>query len=99
MKASLRKDILTAMALPALMLAGAVMAQDPSTGSGQTYPNRPVRLLTPYGAGGSYDGLARVMAEKLSRQLAQQMIVDNRPGAAGRIGMTLGTKAAPDGYT
>ena len=73
------------------MLAGTALAQD--------YPNRPVRLLTPYGAGGSYDGLARVMADKLSRQLGQQVIVDNRPGAAGRIGMALGAKAAPDGYT
>ncbi len=64
----------------------------------QAYPSRPLRLLTPYGAGGSYDALSRVMAEKLTEQLGQQVIVDNRPGAAGRIGMELGTKLAPDGY-
>jgi len=64
----------------------------------QNYPSRPLRLLTPYGAGGSYDGLARVMAEKLSEQLGQQVIVDNRPGAAGRIGMAIAMKLAPDGY-
>jgi len=64
----------------------------------QSFPSRPLRLLTPYGAGGSYDGLSRVMAEKLSEQLAQQVIVDNRPGAAGRIGMAIAVKLAPDGY-
>lgn len=66
--------------------------------SAQDYPNRPLRLLTPYGAGGSYDGLSRVMAEKLTEQFGQQVIVDNRPGAAGRIGMAIGVKLAPDGY-
>ncbi len=94
--ASLHNGVRTAgnyvvVALFALTIASPALGQD--------YPNRPVRLLTPYGAGGSYDGLARVMADKLSRQLGQQVIVDNRPGAAGRIGMALGVKAAPDGYT
>src|SRR5581483_2761717 len=71
--------------------AGAVAAAQP-------YPNRPLRLLTPYGAGGSYDALARVMASKLGEQLGQQVIVDNRPGAAGRIGMALGVKMPADGH-
>jgi tripartite-type tricarboxylate transporter receptor subunit TctC len=69
-----------------------------STATSQDFPSRPVRLLTPYGAGGSYDGLSRVMADKLSRQFGHQVIVDNRPGAAGRIGMAIGTKLPPDGY-
>src|SRR5688500_6812871 len=78
--ASLHNGIRTAgnhvvAALFALTIASPALSQD--------YPNRPVRLLTPYGAGGSYDGLARVMADKLSWQLGQQVIVDNRPGAAG----------------
>jgi tripartite-type tricarboxylate transporter receptor subunit TctC len=73
-----------------LVIATASFAQD--------FPNRPLRLLTPYGAGGSYDGLSRVMAEKLSEQLGQQVIVDNRPGAAGRIGMAIAVKLPPDGY-
>jgi tripartite-type tricarboxylate transporter receptor subunit TctC len=65
----------------------------------QTYPSRPIRLIAPYGAGGSYDLIARILAQKLSEQLAQQVIVDNRPGASGRIGMETAVKAAPDGYT
>ena len=65
----------------------------------QTYPSRPIRLIAPYGAGGSYDLIARILAQKLSEQLGQQVIVDNRPGASGRIGMETAVKAAPDGYT
>jgi tripartite-type tricarboxylate transporter receptor subunit TctC len=65
----------------------------------QSFPTRPVRLIAPYGAGGSYDLIARILAQKLSEQLGQQVIVDNRAGAAGRIGMDLAVKAAPDGYT
>jgi tripartite-type tricarboxylate transporter receptor subunit TctC len=63
------------------------------------YPNRPVRIIAPYGAGGSYDVIARIMGQKLAEQMGQQFVVDNRPGATGRIGMELGTKSAPDGYT
>src|SRR5688572_7759667 len=65
----------------------------------QPYPARPVRLIAPYGAGGSYDLIARILAQKLTEQLGQQVIVDNRPGASGRIGMETAVKAAPDGYT
>jgi tripartite-type tricarboxylate transporter receptor subunit TctC len=65
----------------------------------QIYPSRPIRLIAPYGAGGSYDLIARILAQKLSEQLSQQVIVDNRPGASGRIGMETAVKAAPDGYT
>ena len=63
----------------------------------QSYPARPVRLIAPYGAGGSYDLIARILAQKLTEQLGQQVIVDNRPGASGRIGMETAVKAAPDG--
>lgn len=65
----------------------------------EAYPNRPLRIVTPYGAGGSYDVIARIMAQKLGEQMGQQFVVDNRPGATGRIGMEIGVKAAPDGYT
>lgn len=65
----------------------------------ETYPARPIRLIAPYGAGGSYDLIARLLAQKLTEQLGQQVIVDNRPGAAGRIGMDIAVKSAPDGYT
>ena len=67
-------------------------------GLAQSFPERPLRLLAPYGAGGSYDGLARLLAHKLAEQLGQQVVVDNRVGASGRIGMAIAIKMAPDGY-
>jgi len=70
-----------------------------AAGAADTYPNRPLRIITPYGAGGSYDIVARTLGAKLSEQMGQQIVVDDRPGATGRIGMELGVKAMPDGYT
>jgi tripartite-type tricarboxylate transporter receptor subunit TctC len=78
-------------------VCGALLSAEVSMA--QAYPNRPVRLIAPYGAGGSYDLIARIVAQKLGEQMGQQVIVDNRPGAAGRIGMETAVKAAPDGYT
>ena len=68
--------------------------------SAQTpYPNKVVRIIVPFGAGGASDVLPRLIAIPLSAMWGQQVVVDNRPGAAGNIGMELGAKAAPDGYT
>src|SRR3954471_17067298 len=64
-----------------------------------TYPDRPLRIVAPYGAGGSYDIVSRTLGQKLSEQMGQQIVIDNRPGATGRIGMELGVKSTPDGYT
>ena len=65
----------------------------------QEYPIRPVRLIVPYPAGGPTDFVGRTVAEKLSAALGQQIVVDNRAGAAAIIGHELGARAAPDGYT
>jgi len=68
--------------------------------SAQTpYPNKVVRIIVPFGPGGASDVLPRLIAIPLSAMWGQQVVVDNRPGAAGNIGMELGAKAAPDGYT
>jgi tripartite-type tricarboxylate transporter receptor subunit TctC len=67
--------------------------------SALAYPDKPVRLIVPFPAGGSADFLGRLVAQKLSESLAQQVIVDNRPGAGGNIGSEIVAKAAPDGYT
>lgn len=70
-----------------------------STAQAQTYPNRPVRLVVPYAAGGGTDLLARYVAERLSKRIAQPVVVDNRPGANGLIGAKFVSDSAPDGNT
>ena len=65
----------------------------------QAYPNRPVKVVVPYAAGGLPDTMARLVGQKLGESLGQQMVVENRGGAAGIVGTTEVAKAAPDGYT
>jgi tripartite-type tricarboxylate transporter receptor subunit TctC len=63
------------------------------------YPNRPIRLLTPFAAGGGSDLLARLIGPQLTEVLGQPIIVDNRPGGGGTLGAGIAAHAAPDGYT
>jgi tripartite-type tricarboxylate transporter receptor subunit TctC len=63
------------------------------------YPNKPIRFIAPYGPGGSSDFLARMIAEHLSKELGQPIVVENKPGASGMLGTDLVAKAPPDGYT
>jgi tripartite-type tricarboxylate transporter receptor subunit TctC len=65
----------------------------------QQYPSRPVRLIAPYPPGGGIDATSRIMAQALSEQLGQQVVVENRSGATGRIGTEIAAKSPPDGYT
>jgi tripartite-type tricarboxylate transporter receptor subunit TctC len=65
----------------------------------QTYPSKPVRIISPFPAGGPADAMLRPLAQKMSESLKVQCIVDNRPGANGIIGTELAVRAAPDGYT
>ena len=65
----------------------------------QTYPSKPIRLIVPFPPGGGTDLIARNIAHKLGENLGQQIIVDNRAGAAGNLGTELAAKSAPDGYT
>ncbi len=68
-------------------------------GSGQDYPNKPIRLVLGFPPGGGVDVVARLISPKLSEQLGQQLVIDNRGGAAGNIALDLVAKAAPDGYS
>jgi len=70
-----------------------------SVAEAQTYPVKGVRIIVPFPAGGATDIMARLVAQRLSEMWAQQVIVDNRGGAAGTIGSDLAAKSAPDGYT
>src|ERR1700693_1563290 len=63
------------------------------------YPTHSIRYIVPQGAGGSSDTLARLVTQKLSASLGQQVVTDNRPGATGNIGTEIAARAAPDGYT
>lgn len=80
-----------------LTLAFAALSSAPVVAQG--YPNRPITLIVPFPAGGGVDVIGRIVAEKLTAALGQQVIVDNRGGAAGVIGTRVAKAAAPDGYT
>jgi len=67
--------------------------------SAQNYPSQPIRMIAPFPPGGSVDITARLIADPLAAQLGQRIIVDNRSGASGNIGMEAAARAAPDGYT
>jgi tripartite-type tricarboxylate transporter receptor subunit TctC len=67
--------------------------------SAQSYPSRPIRLVIPFAAGGTPDAIGRVLAARLEPALGQAIVIDNRAGANGIIGVDIVAKAAPDGYT
>jgi tripartite-type tricarboxylate transporter receptor subunit TctC len=65
----------------------------------QQYPSKPIRIIIPFPAGDSLDTMSRLIAPKLAERLGQNIVVDNRSGAAGQLGLDLAARAAPDGYT
>jgi len=82
-----------------LLAAAALLMALPVQRAAAEYPDHPVRLIVPQAAGSATDTLARILGAELGRELGQQIIVDNRPGAALTLGLDLTAKAEPDGYT
>ena len=92
----MKKSHLLGIALSSLVMAlGLTSAQAQPAG----YPNKPIRLIVPAGSGDSCDILSRVIAPKLGERLGQSIVVDNKPGSAGQLGLTLIKQAPGDGYT
>ena len=87
-----KRNLLRMGWLGAAMVVGQALAQVP-------YPNKPVRLLVPFPAGGATDIFARALSQKLPDKLGAQVVVENRPGAGGSLGSDLASKAPADGYT
>ena len=88
-------------ALFAVMMfcSAAVWAQAPSTGSGQAYPNKPIRFVVGFPPGGTNDIVARALGQKLSEQMGQQFVIENRGGANTAIATEMFVRMPPDGYT
>jgi len=83
----------------AAMCGAAVMTLAAGISSAQSYPAKPVRLVVPFPPGGPADSVARILAQKLTDALGQNVVVDNRAGATGTIGAGIVAKSPPDGYT
>jgi tripartite-type tricarboxylate transporter receptor subunit TctC len=81
------------------IIATAVLLLSAPAQAAEAYPSRPVRIVIPSGAGGVTDILGRVIAQKLTESIGQQVVIDNRPGASGIVGSQIVAKAPPDGYT
>jgi len=86
------------LAAACALAAGVAHAQQPADAAAG-YPNKPIRVIVPFGPGTQTDVLARLIGQKLAESLGQQVIIDNRPGAGAILGNELGAKATPDGYT
>jgi len=87
------------MLVQAVVIVSVVLAAMPSLATAQAYPAKPIRWISPWPAGGANDIFSRAIGQKIGESLGQQVLVDNRPGAAGTIGSDIAAKAPADGYT
>lgn len=91
--------LLTRLLLPAFAFVMAMAALPSTSWSQEPYPSKAIRLVVPFAAGGGVDNFARPLAKRLTEQLGQQVVIDNKPGASGLIGGQLVANSPPDGYT
>jgi tripartite-type tricarboxylate transporter receptor subunit TctC len=82
-----------------IMLVAAFSCFFAQLAAAQAYPTKPIRLISPYPPGGGTDATARIIAQALTEQMGQQVVIDSRAGASGRIGTEVAAKSAADGYT
>ena len=83
----------------AVVVATSAVLGSPTSASAQSYPERSVRMIIAFPAGGTIDTLGRIVAQKLTEAWGQNVVVENRAGASGNIGAQAAAQAAPDGYT
>jgi tripartite-type tricarboxylate transporter receptor subunit TctC len=83
----------------ARVVIGALLSLAATAGSGQSYPSKSIRLIVPYAPGGIVDYIGRLLGQRLSEDFGQSVVVDNRPGAGGIIGIETASRANGDGYT
>jgi tripartite-type tricarboxylate transporter receptor subunit TctC len=91
-KTPARRVMLGALVALAALLDGTLVRAE-------TYPSRPITVIVPFAGGSASDVVTRIMVNKMSQNMGQPIVVENRPGAGGNIGTAMGAKAAPDGYT
>ena len=95
--AQLKRRALSTLLATAMVFG--VPALIPGTAAAQQYPNKPIKIVVPYAAGGTTDVVARIIGKHLSDRLKQPVVIENRPGASARIGTEYVAKSAADGYT
>jgi tripartite-type tricarboxylate transporter receptor subunit TctC len=95
----MRHGVRTASIIAALLAASLTLASAQNSENGDGYPNRTVKILVGFGAGGGTDAVARIVAQKLQEVVGGSFVVENRPGASGRLAPDAVAKSAPDGYT
>src|SRR5262245_50882168 len=94
-----RRNFIGGASAAAIAAAGGIALPRNARAQEANWPNRPVRFIVPLAAGGGLDFVARVVGEHMSRELGQQVVVENRTGAGGTIGIDTAIKSAPDGYS
>ncbi|MCI0756060.1 Bug family tripartite tricarboxylate transporter substrate binding protein, partial [Teichococcus vastitatis] len=97
MNTTRRRLLLAGLALPAVAKGAAAAA--PGAAAGGWAPGHPIRFIVPFPAGGATDVVARVLGERMQQRLGQPVVIENRTGSGGNIGMEAAAQAVPDGHT